>query len=141
MMTTCGKDEAMEQMRPETKLSFAENLERLESVLAGEHRALLAGDAKSVAALAVEKEQIAEALNTSREELGDVECLSSDIKRLAAKVKESADLNHMLLQQMYQHYNGMLELFMRIGGKSRTYGKNGMISIDVSPEKGGEILA
>ena len=131
----------MEQTSHRQTFSFAENLERLESVLDREHRALLAGDAKAVAALTAEKEQISESLQRARAEIGDTENLSEEIKRLAARVKESANLNHLLLKQMYQHYNGMLELFMRIGGKSRTYGKNGMISIDVSPEKGGEILA
>lgn len=131
----------MEHMTAESDLSFAEHLERLENVLDCEHRALLAGDGKTVAALADEKLRLSEILEKARPENGDAPELTADIRRLAARVKELADLNHMLLKQLYQHYHGMLELFMRIGGKSRSYGKNGVITIDSSPEKGGEILA
>jgi len=131
----------MEEKTADTEVSLAEQLEKLESVLDCEHRALLAADAKTITALAEEKLRISSLLESVHPKIADPAAIPEEVRRLAARVKELADLNTMLLQQLYQHYHGMLELFLRLGGKTRTYGKNGTISIESSPEKGGEILA
>jgi flagellar biosynthesis/type III secretory pathway chaperone len=120
---------------------FVENLKQLENVLDCEYQALLSGDAKTVSALAAEKERIADDLKAAQSDLDQKTKMSADILLLAARVDELAKLNHMLLKQMYQHYHGMLELFMRLGGKSRTYGKNGIVTVESPSDKGGEILA
>lgn len=131
----------MEPMTSNLEPSLTEHLERLGNVLDCEYQALLAGDGKTVAALADEKLRISQALEAARTGTFENSDLSAEIQGLAARIKESANLNHMLLKQLYQHYHGMLELFMRIGGKTRSYGKNGIVTIESPPEKGGEILA
>ena len=131
----------MEHRTESDNRSISEALEQLESVLECEYKALLQGDGKTVAALADEKLRISNILEARHSEIADQGALSSEVRRLADRVKESASLNHMLLKQLYQHYHGMVELFMRIGGKSRSYGRNGAMTIESSPEKGGEILA
>jgi flagellar biosynthesis/type III secretory pathway chaperone len=131
----------MEEKTADYEVMLAEQLERLENVLDCEHRALLAADTKTVTALAEEKLRISNALENVQPKITDPSHLSAEVRRLAGRVKELADLNNMLLKQLYQHYHGMVELFLRIGGRSRTYGKNGIVSIESSPEKGGEILA
>jgi flagellar biosynthesis/type III secretory pathway chaperone len=121
--------------------SFVENLRQLENVLDCEYHALLSGDAKTVSALTAEKERIADELKASQSTLVQTTKTSEDIRSLAKRVDELAKLNHILLKQMYQHYHGMLEFFMCLGGKSRTYGKNGIVTVESPPDKGGEILA
>jgi flagellar biosynthesis/type III secretory pathway chaperone len=125
----------------EQSASFEDQLARLKSVLDTEHQALLAGDAKTVASLAVEKEHLAEALATLRPELPASDSLSREIKQLAKQVDDLAKLNHVLLEEVYQYYHGMLELFMRLGGRGQTYGRNGILSVDTLPKKEREILA
>ncbi len=125
----------------ENDTPFALNLKQLKEVLDCEYQALLSGDAEAVTALTEQKERIADELREMQADLGSESQVSEEIRFLAKRVDELAKLNHMLLKQMYQHYHGMLELFMRLGGKRRTYGKNGMVTIDSSPDKGGEILA
>ena len=121
--------------------SFEEQLACLKSVLETEHQALLKGDAKTVASLAVEKERLSDTLSEMRRDLPERSALSGEIKGLAKQVEELAGLNHMLLQEVYQYYHGMLELFMRLGGRSQTYGKNGIVNIDSMPRRDREILA
>lgn len=121
--------------------SFEEQLTVLKSVLESEHQALLKGDAKTVASLAVEKERLSDTLSEMRHGLPESSELSKEIKGLAKQVEELASLNHMLLQEVYQYYHGMLELFMRLGGQSHTYGRNGIVNIDTMPRRDREILA
>jgi flagellar biosynthesis/type III secretory pathway chaperone len=125
----------------ESLQAFEENLRRLKVVLDEEHRALLQGDAKQVATLACDKEEIAAALDEARTSLPESSSLSDEIAALAKAVEELAGLNHMLLKQLYQHYHGMVELFMRLAGQTRTYGKDGALSIGPNTMKDAEILA
>ena len=125
----------------EDRFSFEASLKKLKDILENEHRALIEGDAKQVASLASEKEQVAEALKTARRALPETSSLSSEVAALAKAVEELARLNHTLLQQMYQHYNGMVELFLRLAGQSQTYGKDGTLTIAPSTLRDTQILA
>lgn len=132
----------MENPTEDNVARIVDKLERLETVLDCEYKAILEGNGKSVASLAEEKERIADELNDFQADLTNDTKVSSDIRRLTRRVKELASLNHELLQQMHCHYQGMLELFMRIGGHARTYGKNGMINkVDIPPGRNGDVLA
>ena len=120
---------------------FGEQLGRLKSVLDAERQALLDGDAKTVTSLAIEKERIADSLSAMRKSLPDESATSVELKKLAGQVEELAQLNHILLRDMYQFYHGMLELFMRIGGRGQTYGKNGYLNLDANLKRETGILA
>lgn len=122
-------------------VSFEEQLTCLKSVLESEYQALLKGDAKTVTSLAVEKERLSDTLLEMRQGLPKSSDLSKEIKGLAKQVEELAGLNHMLLKEVYQYYHGMLELFMRLGGQSQTYGKNGIVNIETPTRRDREILA
>jgi flagellar biosynthesis/type III secretory pathway chaperone len=74
-------------------IPFVENLKRLKDVLDCEYHALLSGDAKTVAALAAEKEHIADDLKQTQSTLGQTEKISDDISRLARSVDELAKLS------------------------------------------------
>ncbi len=115
------------QMKSEELLARRE-LDNLKAVLETEREALLAGDAMTVADLAREKEKIAD--NLARLKNVNIgENRPRDLIELANTVSELATLNHAMLTQMYQHYNGMVELLMRIAGQGSTYGRNGMIDV------------
>ncbi len=121
--------------------AFEEQLSCLKSVLETEYQALLQGDAKTVASLAVEKEHLSEKLSDMRSGLPKSDEISKEIRDLAGKVDELAKLNHVLIEEIYQFYHGMLELFMRMGGRGQTYGKNGIMNVDTTPGRSREILA
>jgi flagellar biosynthesis/type III secretory pathway chaperone len=120
---------------------FSAKLVGLKNVLETEYQALLDGDAKTVAALAAEKEQLSFALSDIRKELPETSKISGELKCLARQVEELAQLNHTLLKEVYQYYHGMLELFMRIGGQGQTYGKNGYVTVNGVPRRDTGIVA
>jgi flagellar biosynthesis/type III secretory pathway chaperone len=129
-------------MNRESSEEFTQQLDQLKDVLEAEKSALLQGDAKTVAALAAEKERLSALLKESRKALPETSTLSVEIKSLAGQVEELAALNHVLLKEVYQYYHGMVELLMRIaGGRGKTYGKNGYLNVDASPKRDREILA
>ncbi len=108
-------------------ISIEDKLNALLSVLQTERRALLDGDAKTVAELALKKDKLAAALRNSdhQRELGPQP--STEIVDLTARVAEQAATNHVLLTQMYQHYQGMLDLLSRLAGQGTTYGRHGFL--------------
>ena len=124
-----------------TGRTFEDTLARLQETLENEHRALLDGDPKAVTAIATEKERLSEELQAHREALPNDSRFSDEVKDLAKRVEELAQLNHILIGQMYQQYNGMVELLMRLSGQARTYGKNGMITLEPKMLKDAQILA
>ncbi|MCP4679838.1 MAG: flagellar protein FlgN [Deltaproteobacteria bacterium] len=126
--------------RPKARAALKENLQQLETVLEKERAALIEGNARMVAELAVEKERIA-VLLADQSKNDDDQAHSSELAALAQSVSDLAKLNHTLLGQMYQHYHGMLELFMRIAGQDTTYGPDGMMSMSRKSLKDTEILA
>ncbi len=131
----------MQETKENLANSLEANLSRLNQLLERERTALLDGDAKTVAEIAKEKEHIGMALADRKASLSGDEKLSSQITDLSHRTLELAQLNHMLLGQMYQHYNGMLELFMRLSGNSTTYGSDGMMAIQNMPLNGAKIMA
>ncbi len=108
----------------EGKLEIA--LKSLLSLLEQEREALLAGDARRVAGLSHDKELVASSLPAADEGFEIVR--RSDVVRLAKRVGDLAASNHVLIEQMYRHYHGMLELIMRLAGQPQTYGPNGAMT-------------
>ncbi|MCP4606262.1 MAG: flagellar protein FlgN [Proteobacteria bacterium] len=117
------------------------SLIQLNALLEQERAAILKGDAFTVAELASQKEQIARFLNEENQSKDSPNPRFPEVADLARSVFELAQLNHMLLKQMYQHYHGMLELFMRLSGQEATYGPDGMVNIGPSTLKNSKILA
>ncbi len=110
-------------------------------VLEQERSALLDGDSNTVAKLALEKERIAASINAENSAGNTGGYSSPELADLARSVGDLARLNHSLLRQMYMHYHGMLELFMRIAGQQTTYGPDGMANISGGSLKDTKILA
>ncbi len=105
---------------------LSEGLGLMQELLEEEREALLKGDAREVSRLAGEKEKVGEQLSLIEKDAGDD--VDSDLRSLARNVGRLSISNHALLEQMHRHYNGMLELFMKMGGRSTTYGADGMIA-------------
>ncbi len=131
----------MQEQQTNLATSIEENLTRLNELLEQERSALLNGDTETIAGIAKEKEHLGMKLFEQKDLLENNEQLSAQIADLSKRVMELAQLNHMLLSQMYQHYHGMLELFMRLSGNNATYGNDGMMAIQNRPLKGSRILA
>ena len=125
----------------DTGENFKALLDQLKDLLEAEKKALLEGDAKTVAALAAEKERLSDEIQVMRKALPETSAISEEMKTLARKIEELAELNHILLKEVYQYYHGMVELFMRIAGRGQTYGKNGYLNVDSIPKHDREILA
>lgn len=122
------------------ELFARQQLDYLKTVLESEREALLAGDAMIVADLAREKELIADNLARMKDvNVGDNR--PRDLVELAKTVSDLAALNHVMLTQMYQHYNGMVELLMRIAGQGTTYGRTGMIDVSTQTTMRSKTLA
>ncbi|MDJ0761592.1 MAG: hypothetical protein QNJ97_01280 [Myxococcota bacterium] len=106
------------------------SLAQLNATLEREREALLRGDAKEVARLAKEKEDIAAILQKCDiKNTADTKG-SSEIGDLARRVTDLVHLNHALLKQMYDQYHGMLELFLRLAGRGDTYSKDGTLLVE-----------
>jgi flagellar biosynthesis/type III secretory pathway chaperone len=115
-----------ETVSPGVEERLESALKSLLALLETEREALLAGDAKQVAGLSQDKERIASSLPAPDDGFEIVR--RSDVVRLAKRVGDLAASNHILIEQMYRHYNGMLELIMRMAGQAQTYGPNGAMT-------------
>ena len=102
------------------EMNLEEALKVLGDLLEREREALLKGDAAQVQALSVEKADVAAAI-----EEADQDEDRREIMALARKVGDLARANHALIEQMQRHYNGMIELFMRMAGQTTIYGPTG----------------
>ena len=111
----------MSQESTTSKTDLEQALIALGDLLEREREALLKGDAKKVQELSVEKASVAAEMEgeTVRED-------QREIYLLAKKVGDLATANHALIEQMQRHYNGMLELFMKLAGQTTVYGSDGM---------------
>jgi hypothetical protein len=101
------------------------SLELLLKLLKSEHNALLKGDAKLVASINDDKLKISLVLEEGAKKADAAE-LTGDLALLAKEVGILAKSNHLLIEQMTRHYNGMVELFIKIaGGQMPGYGPDG----------------
>jgi len=109
------------------EMSIEEGLTLLADLLKREREALLSGDAGAVTAMTADKLHICEKLEQcDKMPKGDIP-MRSDLAALAKNVGALTLSNHKLLEQMNSHYNGMLELFLRLAGQTSTYGPDGAV--------------
>lgn len=116
-------------------------LDQMIELLETERQALLTGDAGAVTNLASDKEFLARSLNEVAQQLNLESATDRQIVTLVRKVSKLTESNHALLQQMYQHYQGMLELLLKVTGHGSTYDKHGSVDIDYGPRSHAQFTA
>ncbi len=118
-----------------------EILEQLIGLLEAERKALLQGDAATVAGLALNKDQLAQSLSELCKNNDSKDAGTKEIADLTSKIAELAGSNHKLLMQMYQHYQGMLDVFLKIAGQGSTYGRSGLLDVGHEPTSNSRVTA
>ena len=127
-------------MEPSMKNSVAdialyqESMESLSKLLEDERQAIIKGEAETVARLAPQKESQVALVSRLGKGMRRA-TLPPNVLALMEDVSQRVVINHQLIQQMYQHYHAMMQLFRRIAGQSQTYGPDGMVSIEPGPMK------